>query len=205
METQNESEPVVEQPKSSRSDLWTMIIVAAMAFVLFIAPQINTAVANLAAGSSVVPITGRAGGEPIESFDGAAVDRIDLVATLADQSGVVATLLVLADVLAPILWTVVLLLMALLAFKAMRGRLFSVAFGRQTGWLAGVALAAAYVPGAFRYMGTNGVIAQLGQDEMVPGAFNDSWIVLVLVTALTLVLVMHRSGRRLAEDQAGTV
>lgn len=204
-EGHNGGEPFVEQSKSSRNDLWMMILVSAFAFILFVAPMIANTIERLGAGRTLVPVIAASGvGIPDVSAQGATVNRADVVTQLADEVSIVSSMLVAADVLEPILWTGVIGLTVLLASMALRGKLFSRAFGSGVAWLLGGVLAAGAIPAALRHMGANGVIARLGWDAE-PIAFEEFWIVFVLVTGLTLVYVMHRSGRRLADDQAGTV
>lgn len=200
----HDAEPVVEQTKSSRNDLIMMVTVVAIAAFMFIAPLVNALFANLGAGTSVVPVT-ELGASGLSISDGTGVQRIDAVVVLAQQTPVVAALLVIADVMTPLMWSAVLVVTAILARLALRGGLFSKRFERGLGWLFSLTLVAAFVPAMLRFMGTNGVIATEGWEGASPAAFDGFWVVLILATAHTLMFVMYRSGRRLAEEQAGTV
>lgn len=197
-------EPVIDQSRSSRNDLIMMVVTVGIAVIMFIAPQVNSVVTNLAAGTSVVPITDL-GESGVAASDGTPVQSIDAIVSLTQYSAVVATLLVVADVLTPLAWTAVLVVTALLARQALRGGLFSRRFERGLGWLFSLTLIAAFVPAVLRFMASNAVIEAAGWEGAAPAAFEAFWIVLILATAQTLMFVMYRSGRRLANDQAGTI
>ncbi|GGA60581.1 hypothetical protein GCM10011490_08440 [Pseudoclavibacter endophyticus] len=202
--TDNLPAPSVRPSKSSRGDLQWTILGSGLAFIVFLAPVLAATITHLSQGTSVVSIVSDANGEdpgPLVS----GVERADVAVALADLPAFVATLLILADVLVPLLWTAVLALTATASMMALRGRLFSRAFDVLLGWLVAVAAVAALAPGALRHMGTNGVLAQRGWSGAEPSAFTNIWIPIILVTTLTLVIVIHRSGRSLAEEHAGTV
>src|SRR5690606_29011867 len=133
--------------RSSRADLQWTAGASMLAFAFFIAPMLGTTISRLSQGTSVVSIIpGDGGGDPGPLAVG--VERADVTVALADQVPFVASLLVLADVLVPLLWTGVLALTASTSLLALRGRLFSRGYATLLGWLVASAAIAALAPGA---------------------------------------------------------
>lgn len=196
--------PSVRPSRSSRADLQGTVVASVVAFAIFVVPILTTTIGRLSHGMTIVSVKPSGDGGTAGPLAGGGV-RADAAVSVADLSAVVASLLIAADLLTVLLWTAVLALTAAAALVALRGGLFSRGFDALLWWLVVSAMAAAIVPNALRYLGTNGAIAQQEWTGAETAAFSNMWIPIILATTLTLVIVIHRSGRRLAEDQAGTV
>lgn len=200
--------PVYEPPRGRNSYL-AYVVSCAIGIVFVVWRYVEQLVHSITSGTVAVPIRMRETNAVPQPPGGATVtsDQLVLRAPVADVPGGAIGCIRVGDALEVLLVSVLIALVAAVAWKISRGGLFDRSTTRILDWLAGAVLAAGFLPSIVRRMGWNWVVSGLGWDGYLPTPVVDHQFLPVYLGLLVVVCFRFAltASQRMVRDQAGLV
>ena len=200
--------PVYEPPRGRNSYL-AYVVSCAIGIVFVVWRYVEQLVQSITSGTVAVPIRMRETRAIPQPPGGATVtsDQLVLRAPVADLPGGAIGCIRVGDALEVLLVSVLIALVAAVAWKISRGGLFDRSTTRILDWLAGAVLAAGFLPSFVRRMGWNWAVSGLGWDGYLPTPVVDHQFLPVYLGLLVVVCFRFAltASQRMVRDQAGLV